>query len=328
MKNVKNLFAMSLMAMVLFYGCNNDDEVNEVVPDEIIETPSPEEFRQLQTSAIDGIKQEAQFEAEDGIQFESERGVALRIYANTLKLNGEDVTGPVDLEFIEIFDAGSMLITNKPTMGLKEDGSKALLISGGEFYVNVTQNGEQLDVTNHMQLVVPTDLTGGADQDMTLWTGQIDENENLAWEEDRGGADGAGNLFVEGDQYFSFLSDFGWTNVDRFYNDPRPKTSLEVVVPNGYNLQNCSVYLYYDGEPNALAQLDTFNEGSNSFSEHYGQIPIGLEMHVIFVTEEDGEWKYSIQAQTVEDGDIYTFNEDDFIIGSESDVYDAINDLP
>jgi hypothetical protein len=221
-----------------------------------------------------------------------------------------------------------MLITNKPTMGLKEDGSKALLISGGEFYVNVTQNGEQLDVTNHMQLVVPTELTGGADQDMTLWTGQIDDNENLAWAEERGGADGAGNLFVEGDRYFSFLSGFGWTNVDRFFSDPRPKTTLEVVVPNGYDLQNCSVYLYYDGEPNALAQLDTFNETNNSLSEHYGQIPVGLEMHVIFVTEDNGEWKYAIQGHTVEENDIYTFEENDFIIGSESDVNAAIEDLP
>ncbi|WP_340152550.1 hypothetical protein [uncultured Marivirga sp.] len=328
MKSLKNLFAISLMAMVLFYGCNNDDEVNEIVPDEIIEAPSKEEFRQLQTTAIEAIIQESQFEAEDGIEFQSEKGVTLRIFQGTLTLNGEPVSGPVDLEFVEIFNAGSMLTTNKPTMGLKEDGSKALLISGGEFYVNVTQNGQQVDVTNHMQLVVPTDLTGGADQDMKLWTGQIDENENLTWEEDRIGADGAGNLFVEGDQYFSFLSDFGWTNVDRFYNDSRPKTTLEVVVPTGYNIENCSVYLYYDGEPNALAQLDTFNEGSNSFSEHYGQIPIGLEMHVVFVTEENGEWKYSIQPQTVEDGDIYTFDQQDLIIGSESDVYNAIDDLP
>ncbi len=328
MKKFKNLFAISLLAMVLFYACNNDDGVNEVVPDEIIETPSAEEFQQLQSTAIDRIRQEAQFEAEDGIQFESEMGVALRIYEGTLKLNGEDVTGPVDLEFIEIFDAGSMLTTNKPTMGLRGDGSKALLISGGEFYVNVTQNGEQLEISNHMKLVVPADLTGGVDQDMTLWTGRIDDNENLAWDEEGDGPDGQGNLFVEGDQYFRFLSGFGWTNVDRFYNDPRPKTTLEVIVPNGYHIQNSSVYLYYDGEAYALAQLDTFNENTNSFSEHYGEIPVGLEMHVIFVSEEDGEWKYSIQPQTVEDGDVYTFEEEDFITGSESDVYDAIDDLP
>jgi len=328
MKKFKNLFAISLLAMVLFYACNDEDPANEVVPDEIIEAPTSDEFRELQITAIDQIRQEAQFQAEEGIQFESEKGVALEIYGGTLKLNGEDVTGTVDLEFIEIFDAGGMLTTNKPTMGIRENGNKALLVSGGEFYVNVTQNGEKLDVSNHMKLVVPTDLTGGADQEMTLWNGEVDENENLAWDEDRGGPDGAGNLFVEGDQYYGFLSGFGWTNVDRFYNDPRPKTTLEVIVPDGYHIQNCSVYLYYDGEPNALAQLDTFNENTNSFSEHYGEIPIGLEMHVIFVTEEDGQWKYSIQAQTVDDGDVYAFEEDDFIVGTESDVYNAIDALP
>ena len=327
MKKFKNLFAISLLAMISFYACNNDD-VNDVVPDEIIESPTDEEFGQLRSTAINQIRQEAQFEAEEGIQFESEKGVTLNIFEGTLKLDGEAVTGPVDLEFIEIFDAGSMLTTNKPTMGIKEDGSKALLISGGEFYVNVTQNGEQLEVSNHMQLVVPTDLSGGSDQDMTLWNGEIDEDENLAWNEERDTADGMGNMFVEGDQYVAFLSGFGWSNVDRFFSDPRPKTTLEVVVPIGYDMGNSAVYLYYDGEPNALAQLDTFNESTNSFSEHYGQIPIGLEMHVIFVTEQDGEWKYSIQPQTVEDGDVYTFEEDDFITGTESDLYDAIDDLP
>lgn len=328
MKKIRNLFAISLLAMVSFYACNTDDDVNDVVPDEIIEMPTDEEFGQLRSSAIDQIRQEAQFEAEEGIQFESEQGVELNIFDGTLKLNGEAVTGPVDLEFIEIFNAGRMLTTNKPTMGIKEDGSKALLISGGEFYVNVTQNGEQLEITNHMQLVVPTDLSGGSDQEMTLWTGEIDDDENLAWEEERNGPDGAGNMFVEGDQYVAFLSGFGWSNVDRFFNDPRPKTTLEVVVPEGYDMGNSAVYLYYDGEPNALAQLDTFNESANSFSEHYGQIPVGLEMHVIFVTEQDGEWKYSIQPQTVEDGDVYTFEEDDFTIGSESDVNNAIENLP
>jgi len=328
MKNLKNLFAITLLTMMSFYACKNDEDVNGVVPDEIIEIPSPDEFRELRDNSINRLTQETQFEAEEGIQFESEKGVELEIFEGTLKLNGEDVTGPVDLEFIEIFEAASMLTTNKPTMGLKQDGSKALLISGGEFYINVTQNGEQLEISNHMKLVVPTNLTGGADQEMKLWNGQIDDNENLAWEEDRIGADGAGNLFVEGDQYYGFLSSFGWTNVDRFYNDSRPKTTLEVIVPNGYHIQNSSVYLYYDGEPYALAQLDTFNEDANSFSEHYGQIPIGLEMHVIFVTEEDGEWKYSIQPQTVADGDVYTFEEDDFTVGTESDVFNAIDALP
>jgi len=328
MKNLKNLFRITLMSMVLLYGCSQDEEGNEVVPDEIIEAPNPDEFNELRQIANNRLKQEAQFEAEEGIQFESEKGVALNIFEGTLKKDGEDVTGTVDLEFMEIFDAGSMLTNNKPTMGIKEDGRKALLISGGEFYVNVTQDGEQLDISNHMQLVVPTDLTGGSDQDMTLWTGRIDDNENLAWEEEGVGPDGAGNMFVEGDQYVAFLSDFGWTNVDRFFNDSRPKTTLEVIVPNGYHIQNSSVYLYYDGEPNALAQLDTFNEDANSFSEHYGQIPIGLEMHVIFVTEENGEWKYAVQPQTVADGDIYTFEEDDFTVGTESDVFDAIDALP
>lgn len=327
MKNLKNLIRITLISMIVFYGCKPDEE-GGVSPDKVVEAPSPDEFHALQSDAISRLKQEAKFEATEGITFQSEKGTRLRINPDALSLNGGLVSGEVELEFVEAYEAADMLISNKPTMGIKQDGSKALLISGGVFYINLTQDGKQLDLNHTMQLTVPSSLTGGIDTEMILWTGVIDENENLAWEEKKQGADGRNNMFFEMDEYVSFISDLGWTNVDRFYNDPRDKTTLEVIVPDGYNLGNCSVYLYYDGEPNALAQLDTFNEVNNSLSEHYGQIPVGLEMHVIFVTEQEGQWKYGIQPQTVSDGDVYTFEEDDFIMTTESGIYDVIANLP
>ena len=56
--------------------------------------------------------------------------------------------------------------------------------------------------------------------------------------------------------YGTFISNFGWTNIDRWYNDPRPKTTLFVDLPEGFDNTNCNVYVSYDGEPTALALLD------------------------------------------------------------------------
>ena len=116
--------------------------------------------------------------------------------------------------------------------------------------------------------------------------------------------------------------------MDKFYSDPRPKTTILAGVPNGYNYENSAVYLHYDGEGSALAKLDTYNAGTKQFSEHYGQVPIGLEMHIIFVTEDNGNFRYAIKTATVAAGDVYTFTDGETTVGTEAQLKAAINALP
>ncbi|WP_242499186.1 hypothetical protein [Flavobacterium sp. 140616W15] len=137
-----------------------------------------------------------------------------------------------------------------------------------------------------------------------------------------GGKDG---VQAEGGNYYVHFGSFGWTNVDRFYSDPRPKTTLLVKAPEGYTNINSAVYLSYDGEgTNALAKLDTYTP-AGLFSEHYGQIPIGLACHVIFVTEDNGQWHYAIKAVTVAANDVYTFTLSQTTVGTEAQLIAAIN---
>lgn len=325
MRNLKNILGTLLLATVLFSSCskNNDDA-------DIIIRATAEEFSNLQDDALEDLTQTFQFNAEDGsVSFTSDKGVDIYLNGSCLTLNGNAVTGQVDLEFVELFDKGTMLITNKPTMGVLPNGDKALLISGGEFFIEATQNGVALETTCDIQMGIPSALTGGIDNDMILWNGTIDEDGNLEWEEnDRDGANGQGGVFAEGNQYYAFLGDFGWSNVDRFYNDPRPKTTILVGVPEGYNNTNCSVFLSYDGEDTGLANLDTYDTGTGLFSEHYGQIPIGLECHVIFVTEEANDWKYAIKSVTIAENDVITIADGETSIVTEAQLTTIINGLP
>jgi hypothetical protein len=167
---------------------------------------------------------------------------------------------------------------------------------------------------------------------MTLWDGEVDANDNLTWDEQEGGA-GRGGVFLEGSGvsgvYYAFFNTFGWTNVDRFYSDPRPKTVILVDVPDGFDNANSAVYLSYDGEGNsALANLDTYDENTELFSEHYGQIPVGLEMHIIFASEDNGQWRYAIKGVTVAENDVYAFTLSETSVGTEQQMTDAINALP
>lgn len=318
--NFKKIGQLFLLG-ILVASCSKNDDGDS--PDYV---PSASAFAALREEALD--TQTFTFNAEDGATtFTTANGVQFTINGNCLTQNGNPITGQVVVEYAELFNPGTMLVTNKPTMGRMPNGDMSLLISGGEFYINATKNGQQLAISCPMQVIIPANLTGGADTGMSLWDGTIDEDGNLEWDEqDR--ANGENGVFVEGPNYYAYFSSFGWTNVDRFYSDPRPKTTILAEAPTGYNFENSAIYLHYDGEGSSLAKLDTFNPTTNQFSEHYGQIPVGLECHVIFVTEDNGLWRYGIKSVTIAANDVYVFTLAETTVGTEAQLIAAINALP
>jgi hypothetical protein len=321
--NFKNIGLLAL-ATILFASCTNNENTTPI-------PPSAAAFKGIKEQ---GLKKNTQsFTATAGtgvITLTSAKGVVITLNGNALTKNGNPVTGAIDITFIEIFDKGNMLITNKPTMGVMPDGKKGLLKSGGEFFIKATQGGVDLATTGGIQLQIPVNLTGTMDTGMTFWAGDTTDADNLAWV--RPGTAGAaggqkdGNVGFGQNSYNVSFGNFGWTNVDKFYSDPRPKTTILAAVPTGYNNTNSAVYLSYDGEgQNALAKLDTYNPTTLQFSEHYGQIPIGLACHVIFATEDNGNWRYAIKAVTVAAGDVYTFTLGETTVGTEAQLVAAIN---
>lgn len=327
MKNLKTIFGTVLMTLTLLTSCETKDDGDNDFGN-AIDIATAQEFKNIKDIALANLTQNFAFNADDGnITLTSANGVQININGNCLTLNGNPVTGQVQLEYVELFEKGNMLTTNKPTMGTLPNGDKTLLISGGEFFIEATQNGSALDTTCGLQLIIPASLTGGADPLMSLWEGEIDAEDNLTWDEVED-ATGQGGVFVEGSEYYGLLQGFGWSNVDRFYSDPRPKTLIQVQAPIGYNFTNSAVYLSYDGEDSGLAALDTYDGTLNLFSEHYGQIPIGLECHVIFVTEDNGVWRYAIKPVTIVANDIITFTMDDTTTGTEATLTALINGLP
>lgn len=316
--------SLLFLLLISFTSCDNSDGNDiQIMP------PTTAAFKSINEKGVKGNTQKFTATAGSGmITITSAKGVKLNINGNCLTKNGNAVTGQIDIEYIELFDKGNMLITNKPTMGITADGKKNLLISGGEFFIKATQGGVELQTSCSMSMIVPAALTDGVDNTMTLWTGVIDDAGELAWREAKAGADGAngkGGVQGEGNNYYVTFGNFGWTNVDRFYSDPRPKTTILADAPDGYDNNNSAIYLSYDGEgTNALAKLDTYT-AAGLFSEHYGQIPIGLKCHVIFVTEDNGQWRYAIKAVTVAANDIYTFTLAETVVGTEAQLVAAIN---
>ncbi len=321
-RNFKTI-GLLFLGVITMVSCSNDDD-NPSSPT----LPSQQDYAALSEAALDNITQHFTMVAEDGsTTFTSDKGVKITIDGNCLTLNGNAVTGNVDVKFIEVFDKGSMLVTNKPTSGRLPNGNLELLISGGEFYVNATKNGQQLAINCNIMLEVPTNLSGGADLGMNLFNGIINDDGNLEWRENdnAGGIDVGGQGTGGGTNYYVSFGNFGWTNVDKFYSDPRPKTTILVDAPDGYDFDNSAIYLSYDGEgQNALAKLDTYT-AAGLFSEHYGQIPIGLACHIIFVTEENGQFRYGIKGVTTTANAVYSFTLAETTLGTEAQLIAAIN---
>ena len=304
-----------------------------------LQPPSADAFASLAIDARKDLLQSFTMDADNLQTVVGEQGTTITFpwWAEFTHADGSDVTGEITVELIEIFDRGSMLVTNMPTNGRQPNGEPGQLLSAGEHYVNVTQDGESLEVDTAFYLTAPADLTGGVDLDMELFRAETEdgfaaglEDSNSVWTEAN---DGNGNCCFDPENPFggyTWLSNqFGWTNLDRWYHDSRPKTSITVEVPSGWNSTNSAVYLAEDGVPNTLTGLSGSGALSPIFQSGAGRIPVGMEMHAIFVTETNGQWAYSIQALTVEVEDHLDFTSaDDLTLTDIDGMSDALNSLP
>lgn len=328
MKNFRTIILGVLFTVVLV-SCNKDKNEDEF---ETLKA-TPQEFTALMEKALEKRKQQFNLAPTDEMKtFISEKGVQITFNKSRITQNENPVTGEVSIDYVEIFAKGDMIVTNKPTMGHLPDGKKALLLSGGEFFIEAKHNGEKVDKKTAINLVVPTNLTQSSSENMILWEGAIDEKGDVTWDKKLDEEDNEVIVPVKaiedrGD-YYPYFDGFGWTNVDMFYSDPRPKTTIWATVPEGYSSKNSAVFLSYDGQASALAKLDTYDTSTKRFSEHYGQIPIGLKCHAIFTTADGDNWKYAIKSVTITDGGVINFTEADTKTGTETQLVQEMNELP
>ncbi len=138
--------------------------------------PTPEAFNDLTLAARDDETQVFSVLASDWTSLEGEQGSTLFFQATSFSTaDGGPVTGEVQIQFIEIFDKGSMLVTDMPSIGQRPSGEVAQLISGGEHYVGATKDGEALTLNSSFQLTAPADNTGGADWDMGFFRAEVSD---------------------------------------------------------------------------------------------------------------------------------------------------------
>jgi len=225
---LKNVVGLSIL--VLFASCINDKE------EDLVPQPDGAALNQLFNDNRVDAQQEFTLDAATGGIITGTQGTQVTFQPNSFGLNGTPVTGNVTVKLIEIYDKASMLLKNKSTLGMKNNGDKEALKSAGEFHISALQADIQMELLEmagvQSRPVDFADLDGGmqifraGDEDCDGidndcdWV-EADENEDGAKDgveiRDGQGADG------EFATYNYDIGDFGWTNLDRWYSFSGPK---------------------------------------------------------------------------------------------------------
>ena len=338
MKNLTRIGLLVLLIAISLVSCKKEIKEETKLPDgtalkNLIKEKRADKTQEFVVDMSDPF----------GVDITGEQGTIVKFFPGQLKDKlGNIVTGNIDVTLLEIYSKADMLLMNKSTMGKLPSGDHAMLDSGGEILLKASQNGEELEINGGLTVQFPVDNTGGADTGMELFESCekceddcgddiICKKDVWAVVDDTTQAGTGGGIMVDtggvGPVYYSaFVQNFGWTNVDRFYSFAGVKTTLLVDAPTEYDNLNCAIYISYDGEATALGSLDTYIETTELFTEHYGQIPVGLDIHIIAVSIIDGDYYYTIKAVTTAAG--ATIVLDDLMPTTESALIAEINNLP
>lgn len=338
MKNLTKFLAILALSSLTIIACDED-----VIADDPTLEPNGLALEQKIDMHRNEAKQhfDVDLNSTTGTTITSENGTLITFYYGSVKDADDNlVSGTINISLLEIFEKSDMVLMNKTTMGLLPDGNHQALKSGGQFLLEASQGGEDVYINGSLKVMVPVSNTGVADPDMTLYANAWGEDNDCdlitcpddVWEEvedtslwGQGAVLGLEN--AAGVTYYScFVQNFGWSNIDRFLSDPSPKTMIKVKTQEEYDNTNCAIYVSFDGVEYSLAALDVYLEDLQVFSEHYGQVPIGSNIHVIAVSIVEDQYYSSIKAVTVE-ADM-TIELEDLSETSEASLVAEINSLP
>ncbi len=307
MKNFEKIISAIILTTVIIIGCSKNDETNAPLAEYV---PTKAALSNLFSSNLEAIKQKATFDPTTNYTFTSTAGSTVTIYGGSLLKNGVAVTGNVDLEFIEVFDRGMMALTNKTTMGTDTNGDLVALDSGGEFLVTVKQGGVNLTTSSPYELKTPTANTGGTKTGIQPFSGTVGANGDISW------APAQINEFyvtTNPNKYNALLSTFNWFNYDKLPASG-PRTSIQVNIPSQY-INASTVFLSTNTMPNSLGGIA-------------GKWNIGLACNIIFLAEENGNFRYAIKPITVVNNQVVTFNTSETAIATPAQMKTILNNLP
>jgi hypothetical protein len=299
MKIQKTLLIAS-MGLILATSCKKNKAVEPVEPETPTTTVTPTgdaaALSNYFTNNVNNYKQNFTIDASSTQSITGTDGTVVTFYANSFQtLSGGAVSGNIDIELIEAYSKSDMILLNKPTVAFSTGGTDyAPLISGGEFNIEVSQNGQELTLKPGWTYNASVQAPNGVDPNMDLFYG-VSQNDTIIWEQSD-----SSQIFGQGNAYDCYFDSINWINCDYFYSNPGPQTNVEVEIPAGFTNQTCMVFVSFDGL-NSITSFYNYSNGVYSSGPSY-QLPVGLEVHFVAVSFIGGNPHVSIVPATITNG--------------------------
>ena len=316
MKKIRN-FALAAIGIAVFaVSCKKDDPITPNNPDPTGNSQalknyfSNKEANAVQTFTIDATLSQS---------ITGTNGTVVNFYPNSfVTSDGTPVTGNVEIKLIEIYKKSDMIRMNKPTMGNLPGGGMAPIISGGEFKVTASQNGQEVLLAPGMSYNLIAPAPNGIDPNMEIFYGN-ESGDTLTWNQ----ADSS-LVFGEQGSYYGYFDSLNWVNFDYFMNDPNPQTTVQVQIPTGFTNQTCAMYVSFDGL-NSITSFYNYSGGIYTSAPNY-TLPIGTEVHFVAMAIIGGVPHVAIVPSTIVDNHLEVITE--LTATTDSQFETDLNNLP
>lgn len=247
-------------------------------------------------------------DAAAGGTFTTSNGTRITIAPNAFRLNGNPVTGPVNVWVRDILTPSQMVLADKPSVAT----SGRMLECYGQIMVKAEQGGQELQLppnaamTRTMNVAMPLGTGGGqTPQDIPLWSGDTSvtitaqgyNHENIATTVSaqytfKKGMEWRGmpGFAIANDtaNYFNLDSLGVWRNVDALYDQNTPRTTVLCFLGDKYNplsgnvtSQDPSMVFFKTKTTNTLVKLYTTilqpAYGREGFLSYQNSMPIGQQ---------------------------------------------------
>ncbi len=282
-----------LAAILLVTACKKDDNTPAPIsnPSQPIVNPLRQVFAQNVTNAT----QQFTVNASSGGFVTGTDGVSASFAPNAFRMqNGSTVTGDVQITLVEALEVGDMLWLNKQTLG-NDNGQMRPLVSGGQFFLNATQSGQQLRLAPGATFVnVPT--TSFDDPNMAVFSGTVDGDGIATWDPwDNNPLQNVGDSTG-----YNFPNDsLGWVNCDYFMGGS-PLTGVQVTCPVGHTNDNTFVWIVFTAQNSmtgiSVGSTNVFSTGS------YYQLPVGMNVQVVALSKINDVYSSSFTSAVVTQG--------------------------
>lgn len=289
----KRILGVMFISSLILASCKKEDQTLN---------PNIDNNNQTQASAADlsnsfrtreqNATQTFTIDATTNQTINGSKGGAFTFYANSFQtMSGQAVTGNIDIQLVEVYDKSDMILMNKPTMGRMAGGQLAPLTSGGEFKLTASQGGQPLRLAPFNGFSGSIPAPNGTDPNMQVFFGDT-TNDTLVW-------NGADSSFLQTDSnsYNGFFDNLGWINCDYFWNNPNPKTNVQVEIPQGFDNTTCILFVSFDGL-NSITSFYNYSNQVYSSGPSY-ELPVGLNVHFILLAYVNGVPQSAIVPATI-----------------------------